>query len=367
LGDRFDGDKVEVYPPSSAIVLRATLHTATEQMMNSEADVFWELAPLLRVRPELQNMSSERKLEPKGWAPFHIVTRGACLIDVGDRVGIQLKAGDVVVLPHGDPHTVRALPTTAGSSSVVRVHRRLYDELLVKTNVDGEPDTKLICGRMCFEHAQDNMVLTALPPVVIVPSGNGANEARLGRIVDAIRIELEDERLGAAAIAASIASSLMLIVLTLHFESAHEGKGILALLMRRQTAKAVAGMLLEPARPWTLDELASRANTSRATLVRLFQKSIQRSPLAFFADLRLGLARHQVRTSSKPLVAIAGAVGYQSEPAFTRAYRRRFGITPGEDRRVGHVMAGAGREPSPGAISEPSNPGHPDEAIIPGI
>jgi AraC family transcriptional activator of mtrCDE len=309
-------------------------------MMNDEPDIFRELAPLLRVRPELQQIClfgaqwvSAHKPEPRGWAPFHIVTQGACLIDVGDRIGIPLNAGDVAVLPHGGAHTVRALPDAVGSSPVVRVRRRLYDELLIKTNVDGEPDTRIICGRLCFEHAQDNMVLAALPPLVVVGTRDGRDEPRLRRIVDAIRDELEEDRLGSAAIAAAIASSLMLIVLTRQFEGAPEGKGVLALLARRQTAKALACMLAEPARAWTLDELADRSGTSRATLVRLFQKSVQASPLAFLADLRLALARHRMRTSTAPVAAVAEAVGYRSESAFSRAYRRRFEVTPVEDRK----------------------------------
>jgi AraC family transcriptional activator of mtrCDE len=87
----------------------------------------------------------------EGWAPFHIVTAGACLLDIGDRRGIALRAGDIAVLPRGGAHMVRSLPTAGGPALVVRPERRLYDELVVKSNLDGEPDTKFICGRMCFE------------------------------------------------------------------------------------------------------------------------------------------------------------------------------------------------------------------------
>ena len=308
--------------------------------MKVEADIFRGLAPLLRVRPELQvicgfgaQWEAKHIAEPQGWAPFHIVTHGACLIDVADRVGVPLAAGDVAVLPHGAAHTIRSLPGAAGPPTIVRVERRLYDELLVKTNVDGEADTKLICGRLCFEHACDNMVLDALPPVIVVGSGKASGDWRLGRIVDAIRSELEEEPLGGAAIAAALASSLMLIVFARHFEREHESRGILALRSQRQTAKTLAAMLAAPARAWTLDDLADAANTSRATLVRLFQKSVQVSPLAFLADLRLTLARHRIRTTRTPNAEIAAAVGYQSETAFSRAYRRRFAVTPGQDRK----------------------------------
>jgi AraC family transcriptional activator of mtrCDE len=312
--------------------------------MKVDADIFRGLAPLLRVRPELQvicqfgaQWEAKHVAEPQGWAPFHIA----------DRVGVPLAAGEVAVLPRGGAHTIRSLPGAAGSPTIIRVQRRLYDELLLKTNVDGEADTKLICGRLCFEHARDNMVLAALPPVVVVGSGKASRDSRLGRIVDAIRGELEEERLGGAAIAAALASSLMLIVFALHFEREQEGRGILALLSSPQTAKALAAIVAAPARAWTLDDLADAANTSRATLVRLFQKSVQVSPLAFLADLRLTLARHRIRTTAVPNLEIAAAVGYQSETAFSRAYRRRFAITPGQDRKdaLGGVKADPTRAP----------------------
>jgi AraC family transcriptional activator of mtrCDE len=308
--------------------------------MYNEADVFKELAALLRVRPELQLLcrfgeqwASQHEQQGEGWAPFHIVTHGACLIDVEDRIGIPLKAGDVAVLPHGEPHTVRALPTAVGPPSVARVHRRLYDELVLKSNVDGEPDTKLICGHLSFEHARDNMVLAALPPVVVLASAEGPHKGRLRRIVDAIRDELEKDRLGGASIAAALASGLMLIVLAAHFESECECQGVLALLTRRRTARPLVAMLTEPARGWTLDELAELANTSRATLVRLFHVAMGRAPLAFLSEHRFTLARNRVRATHTSMAVIAESVGYESETAFIRAYHRRFGIAPGEDRK----------------------------------
>jgi len=98
-------------------------------------------------------------------------------------------------------------------------------------------------------------------------------------------------------------------------------------------------MLAEPARNWMLDELAARANTSRATLVRLFRSAANMAPLTFLAELRLTLARHRILASNTPLAEIAEEVGYQSETAFSRAYQRRFGIAPGADRKGGAMPA----------------------------
>jgi AraC family transcriptional activator of mtrCDE len=86
-------------------------------------------------------------------------------------------------------------------------------------------------------------------------------------------------------------------------------------------------------RAWTLDDLAQQAGTSRATLVRLFQKSAGLAPLAFLAELRLGLARRKLLAGTDTLAEIAAGIGYQSESAFSRAFQRRFGQRPGELRR----------------------------------
>jgi AraC family transcriptional regulator, activator of mtrCDE len=152
--------------------------------------------------------------------------------------------------------------------------------------------------------------------------------------VETIQAELEDDRLGAAVVAGNLATSLMMLVLRAHFETANDNQGILALLARRQTARALDSMLAELGREWTLDQSAQRANTSRATLVRHFQTAVRMAPLEFLAELRFTFARHRLLAETMPLAVIAESVGYQSETAFSRAYHRRFGVAPGADRKA---------------------------------
>jgi len=292
------------------------------------------------VRPELQQLcrfgaqwASEHEPEPGGWAPFHIVTAGTCMLEVRERPGIVLSAGDVAFLPHGGPHTVRSVPGATGRGVSMRVDKRSHDQLLVKSNIVGEPDAKLICGRLLFEHAHHNFVLAALPEVIVFGRGQGSDADRVTGIVSMMQSELEEDRLGAAPIAAALGSSLIIFVLRTHLEREHATTGVLSLLMRRHTSRALAGMLAKPAHPWTLEELARRANTSRATLVRQFKTVVKMAPVAFLAELRLTLARSRIRATHMPLAVIAGEVGYQSETAFSRAYQRQFGIAPGSERK----------------------------------
>lgn len=308
-------------------------------MAQPEDDAFRQLAFLLRVRPELQQIcafgaqwASPHDPEPRGWAPFHIVTKGACLLDVGAQVGMELRAGDVAVLPHGGKHATRAHPDAVGASVPLTVERRVNDHLVIKRNVEGEPDTKLICGRLLFEHAHNNLVLAALPAVVILRSDESRDAQRTREIVEILKSELDEDKVAAAAVAAGLANSLMMIVLRAHFERECQVNGVLALLQGRQTARALAAIVRDLGRSWTLDEMASEANASRATLVRLFRKTAGAAPLAFLSELRLNIARHRILATHEPIALISEEVGYQSEAAFSRAYRRRFGVPPGADR-----------------------------------
>lgn len=304
------------------------------------ADILSGLAPLLRVRPELQQVcwfgaqwASVHPVET-GWAPFHFVTKGACVIELSDiERSIPLSAGDVAVLPHGSRHTVRGPTTPAGARGPFAIRSRPLGAVELRSNTDGEPDTQLICGRLCFELANANLVLAALPDAIVVSANvSGPAASRLHLLMSAIQEELESAGAGAEAIATDLASALFVMVVRIHLNREGCSSGLLGLLAHQQAGRAVAAMLDDLAKSWTLDELAARANASRASLVRMFQRTAQLAPLEFFAELRLDLARRKLSATALSIAAIADEVGYKSESAFSRAFYRRFGVRPGEAR-----------------------------------
>jgi AraC family transcriptional activator of mtrCDE len=140
-----------------------------------------------------------------------------------------------------------------------------------------------------------------------------------------------------------LASALFVMVVRTYLDREGRDSGLLAMLAHRQVGRAVEAMVNDPARSWTLDELASCANASRASFVRMFRGSAQQSPVAFLNELRLELARRKLSATALPIAAIADEVGYKSESAFSRAFRRRFGVRPGETRD--------GASPSPLSLS----------------
>jgi AraC family transcriptional activator of mtrCDE len=312
-------------------------------MTNADAgrvadDALSGLAPLLRVRPELEefcrfggNWASSRKSEPAGWAYFHIVTKGSVRLDRPGFGPLRLDAGDILLLPHGGAHSVRAPNATGHARPPVATHYR--NALWVKASSGVESDTELICGRLHFEAAPRNLVVAALPEIVVLRVGEGPLASRFHPIMLGIRDELDGARPGALAIARDLASALFVMMLRAHLEASAPAEGLLRLLSQRMTAQAVLAMVRDPVRAWTLDDLARIAVSSRATLVRAFRKATGLSPLAFLADLRLGLARHRLGHGAASIDQVAAEVGYQSPAAFSRAFLRKYGVRPGKLRQ----------------------------------
>ena len=300
-------------------------------------DALSGLAPLLRVRPELEDFCrfggswiSAHGAEPLGWAYFQLVTRGHVQLERPGFDRLYLKAGDILLLPHGDAHSVHG-PDSDGHPGLP-VATQLRGTLRVKTSVEVELDTELICGRLHFEAAPQTLIVAALPDVVILHIGELPLASRFSPLVLGIREELDGDRPGAAAIATDLASALFIMMLRTQIEASTVVVGLLQLLNQRMTAQAVLAMVRDPTRPWTLDDLAQVAASSRATLVRAFQKAAGIAPLAFLVDLRLGLAQHRLGSGDASIDQIAAEIGYQSPAAFSRAFLRKYGVRPGKLR-----------------------------------
>ena len=292
---------------------------------------------MLRARPEIEEIcrfaarwEAEHQAEPLGWAQFHIVTKGRCFLEQRHGEPLLLQAGHLLLLPHGDAHVVRS----AGREGRIRAPIRIEfnNAVRIKTNTEDESDTELICGRLKFHAAPDNLIIAALPAAIVLRLGPGEPFHRMRMLVQAIDEELEAGRPGATAVAEDLASALFVMMLRGHFAQAACSNNLMKLLVAPPSARAVTAMLRAPALDWTLDELAAESHVSRATLVRIFRKAAGIAPLTFLAELRLGLAHQRLASTSVSLAQVAAAVGYDSESAFARAFQRRFGISPGKLR-----------------------------------
>ncbi len=211
------------------------------------------------MRPELQDVcrfggswSAPHEAEKRGWAYFHIVTAGRCLLDRPGRGPMVLETGDVLLLPHGDAHILRAREPGQRPGPPVAVD--YSNAIRIKTSIGDEADTELICGRLHFDAVPENLVIAALPDVIVLSLGGRDALDRFALLMVAIRDELDGNRPGAAAISADLASALLVMMLRDHLDNSPPPGGLLALLAQRMTAQAVLAMLQDPARGWSLDK-----------------------------------------------------------------------------------------------------------------
>ena len=162
----------------------------------------------------------------------------------------------------------------------------------------------------------------------------------------------------------ALSTAMFALVLRLAGETEHAPRGLLALAGHPRLAPAVAALFNEPARPWSLPDLARLCNMSRATLARQFQEKLGRSASDLLTDIRMTLAANELKRSSLSTGAVAEAVGYQSEAAFQRAFKGHMGITPAQWRKT---QEPSGRDvfarPATPADAKPAETSEVDPAV----
>lgn len=272
-----------------------------------------------------------------GEIPYHVVMRGTALIAtaVGEAEE-RLNAGDIVLLPDGAPHVLRdeSRPPPLAARS------RQGLNLVVSEN-DGEGEAlEMLCGRFVLTPPYDRLILDYLPERLIVRAAGperaetDAAEDALGGLVGLMQSESIADRLGGRALLNALSTALFAMVLRTSSERGDAPRGLSALASDPRLTPALTAMFEDPARPWTLPELAGLCHMSRATMARRFKDRVGRSAAELLTDIRMTLAARALRDGAASTATVAESVGYQSEAAFQRAFKQVMGVTPAVWRRT---------------------------------
>lgn len=264
---------------------------------------------------------------------FHLILEGGCVVEMEGQPPVLLSAGDVVVFPHGDAHRMASdagLAPASGSSLDVVLSRR--PRTLVFGG--GGIGTRLVCGYLACDARLARMLLAGLPPLVRVNVRGSDSGIWLESSVRYALAEARSPRPGGAGVLAKLAEVLFIEVLRLYMNELDETRtGWLAGLGDRIVGTALNAIHQRPAHAWTLDELARAAGTSRSVLAERFQHLVGTSPMSYLTQWRMLMAANQLCRSNAPLARIAEDVGYQTDTAFSRAFRREYGLPPATWRR----------------------------------
>jgi AraC-like DNA-binding protein len=264
---------------------------------------------------------------------FHLVTEGECWVELGNLPPMLLVAGDAVLFPQGDAHKMGSQPGLPPASGA-RLNEVLARRPRLLSYGGGGATTKLVCGYLACDARLARMLLTGLAPVVKVGVRGSNSGIWLEASLRYALAEARSPRPGGHGVLAKLAEVLFIEVLRIHMNEQTDGRtGWLAGVNDRVVGAALRALHAEPARAWTLEDLARVANSSRSVLAERFQHLVGQAPMQYLAQWRMLLATNLLTQSNAPLARIAEDVGYQTDTAFSRAFRREYGLPPAAWRR----------------------------------
>jgi AraC-like DNA-binding protein len=264
---------------------------------------------------------------------FHLITEGECFVEMGEQPPMRLIAGDVVVFPQGDAHFMMSQPgmSPPPPGRLDSLMKRRPGRIV---HGGGGAPTRMVCGYLACDAALGRMVFDGLPGVLKVNVRGSDAGIWLEASVRYALAEARSPRPGGAGVLSKLAEVLFIEVLRLYLGQHDTGRvGWLAGVGDRIVGRALSALHTRPNHAWTLEELARAANTSRSVLAERFQQLVGTSPMQYLTRWRMLLAASLLSRTNASLSSIAEDVGYQTDTAFSRAFRREYGAPPATWRR----------------------------------
>jgi len=257
---------------------------------------------------------------------YHILTSGRCWGGLTGERAVALAPGDVIVFPHGDGHVMSSDPKLR---SVPAMPGRFPETVTLGDG--GEIAATFVCGFLGCDRRPFNPLLSKLPRQLHLP---GLSSGWLQSFAHQVVEESRARRVGADSVLTRLAELMFVEVLRRYIETLPpEQPGWLAGLRDDAVGRVLRLLHGDPAHPWTLDELAAAVAMSRSAFADRFTTLIGQPPMQYLAQWRMQLAAGRLATGNTKIAAIAGEVGYESEEAFSRVFKRLMGVSPGVWRR----------------------------------
>ncbi|HYZ32227.1 MAG TPA: AraC family transcriptional regulator [Crenalkalicoccus sp.] len=261
---------------------------------------------------------------------FHLLVEGACWAGLLGAAPERAEAGDVVVFPQGDAHCFRSALDLPPPPPGFPPGERPSLPIVMRHGTGTVAAARFVCGYLGCDARPFNPLLAALPRMLRVPSGEGP----LRELMRLAVAETATPRPGGEALRARLAEMMFVEAVRLHLARVpREAVGWLAALREPQVAGALALLHGWPAQRWTLEVLAREVGLSRTLLHERFTRFVGLPPMQYLARWRVQLAATRMAQGGDKVAAIALEVGYESEAAFNRAFKRLVGVPPAAWRR----------------------------------
>ncbi len=298
----------------------------------AEAPAARELAPY--VMP-----GSEHVIE------YHLVMNGSCWGGLIGEPAVFVEAGDIIIFPQGDPHVLASAAGMRGPKDGGFHQRASARRLPVRVDYGGtgRDPVQLVCGFFACDARPFNPLLATLPRMLYLKKRTSGYSDMLEQFMSCALAESRLPRAGGEVVLARL-SELMFVEVVREYVASRQGaeRGWLSGLRDEVVGRALAALHGKPAHPWTLDELAHTIGASRSVVASRFVDFVGLPPMQYLTQWRMQLAGNLLAEATT-LAAVAEAVGYGSEAAFSRAFKKVVGVAPATWRTLRASTAGSGR------------------------
>jgi AraC family transcriptional regulator, alkane utilization regulator len=265
---------------------------------------------------------------------YHLITEGHCWAQLPDNPDsrIHLDSGELLVVPQGETHilgsTIDHSPVPVAPLLAAQL-KTAPGQVMKLSYGGGNRRTGLVCGFLACDDTLTNPLLSSLPRIFKVDMRDDPHSAWLESSLRFAAVEAGELRAGSAIILAKLSELLFVEAVRRCIDTLPADRtGWLAAVRDRFIGRALSMLHAQPAYPWTVDELARRTGLSRSALAQRFTDLIGQPPMQYLARWRLLIAAHEILIGTGSVAAVAERVGYDSEAAFNRAFKREFGMPP---------------------------------------
>jgi AraC-like DNA-binding protein len=287
--------------------------------------------------PEGRLMAAKIGANSEHLVLYHLLIDGHAVVDFEDGVSIALAPGDIVIFPHGHAHDMSSGNGTKRPFPNYGITAKIKSRDLNPLRAGGGGDvSRFVCGYMTCDPYLCRPILDGLPPAFKVNIRTDASGHWIESSIKHLVEESTSGRVGSEAMLAKLSEALFVDTLRRYVHSLPEQqRGWLAGARDPIVGRSLGLLHGRIAHPWTIADLADAVGASRSVLVERFTRYLSEPPMTYLTRWRLQLAARWLKGTSRGVADIAADVGYESEAAFNRAFKREFGQPPGQYRRSG--------------------------------
>ncbi|MEK6350160.1 MAG: AraC family transcriptional regulator [Burkholderia sp.] len=266
---------------------------------------------------------------------YHVLLSGEAVYEDAAGPPLTMRAGDIVMLPSGAAHVLH----DGGGARAIPSTKQFVAGFELVSNAGGGAPADVLCGRFLLPAMPRQLIRDHLPGRLLIRTAGEPGDAgeapagsRLTRLVALMREEADELGPGSIALVTHLSGAVFALAMRFATEAGEPPRGLLALAARPRLQPALSAMFDAPAHPWSLPELAALCHMSRATFARHFDEAIGRSASDLLTEIRMTMAGRMLAEGSMAVAEIGERVGYQSDAAFQRVFKRQTGFTPAQWR-----------------------------------